>query len=192
MCVSKLLFESELGLQKQNTHMRLRNRSVPSVAEGKDKLFHIRNALKRYKFIPKDESSLRMLSSDEQSALLRNIEAIHSFSEIPDDSKLWSLIWKSYAKTDASFICELKCKSDRLSHLKKRWIHGGSFKCGRYIIVVRNLRHRSIVRHEIQHVIDDADSMNYVKDPIYFERRSVWVENQNEHASKEEIELVYS
>jgi hypothetical protein len=135
-----------------------------------------------------------MLSSDEQGALLTSIEAIHSFSEIPDDSKLWSWMWKSYAQTDASFKCDLKCKTDRLSHLKKHWIHGGSFKCGtnKYIIVVGNLRHRSIIRHEIQHVIDDADSMNYVKDPIYFEQRSVWVENQHEHASKEEIEMLYS
>lgn len=154
----------------------------------------ISRALRRYKYIPRHESSLRSFSIEEQLRVCERVETLCCFSALPDLSDLWDTIWESYAQTDASFTHRRSTTSERIRHLRKRGVHGGAFKLenGKYAIAVRSLRQMAILRHELQHVIDDADAKEYVDDPIYFEHRATWVEHQNETATQSDVELLYS
>lgn len=126
--------------------------------------------------------------------IAERIKEVRSFAGLPDDSHLWDVMWKSYSQTDDTFREPMRSKCERIAHLRNRWIHGGSFRLpdGGYAIILRNPRDLSILRHEIQHVIDDADSILYARDPMYYEHRSVWAEHQNECATRREIEALYS
>ena len=176
--------------------MRLRNGITIQKSETtkKSKLDRLESALKLFYFIPKTEKKLRKLSEVEQILVKKQIDNVCSFASLPEDSHIWSLIWKSLSSNDKAFLSMPITKEERMSVIRKKWIYGIALKLenGKYMIILLNLRDKSILRHEIQHVIDDADCTEYVKNILYFEQRSVWVEHQNQKATSEEIELIYS
>jgi len=175
--------------------MRLRNGiTIEKSTMNKSKLDRIDSALKSFHFIPKMEGKLRKLSELEQTLVRNKIDDVCSFAALPEDSHIWGLVWKSLSLSDKTLSIMPDTKEERMLVIRNKWIHGIALKLenGNYVILLLNLRDKSILRHEIQHVIDDADCTEYVENMIYFEQRSVWVEHQNQEATSEEIEVIYS
>lgn len=141
-----------------------------------------RHVLTTDRFVPPHEARLRRLRQEEVDHVMHTLRAVHTFAEAP--AAVWKRAWDSFHRNDADFARLPHRKVARVELLRAKGIAGGAFRFrGGYVIVMHRVR-RPLLRHELQHVLDDADDpKRYTRrceDVLHFERRAHMAQHQRD------------
>lgn len=137
---------------------------------------------------------MRFLSDTEVEYVSSKLKGIYNMTQL--DEHMWTVVCKSFAKTDADFKT-FKSASCCRDLLFEKDIFGGAIRQpdGIYFILLKDASRLDLVRHEIQHIIDDADNHNLyaptTQNIIYLEQRAVQVQLQSIRVSKQVIHDIY-
>jgi hypothetical protein len=147
------------------------------------------------RFIWRNETELRRLAPDEIAEVKSLIKKVCAWSGLSKAE--WKIAWESFARNSDEFHPFPDMRAQRYALLLKHNILGGAFKYadGFYFIVLTSPKNAAILRHEMQHVIDDADNPSvYTSDcktMTSLEMRAFMAQLQTTNVDADEIKRVY-
>jgi len=115
--------------------------------------------------------TLRKADEEDYRKITEIVSVFKLFKELEEDDPLWRVMWESYTRghgVDATQFKDLhwfdenvknSTKEGRLSDLEKLGYIGGAFRCGETYAIVLDEKDFDILRHEVQHALDDSDDL---------------------------------
>lgn len=150
--------------------------------------------LTRDRFLWRNETKLRRLAADEIAKVRSLTTKVCAWGGLT--KKEWKIAWASFARNDVDFHVFPNIQAKRHALLVEHDILGGAFKDGNgYFIVLVSPEDEALLRHELQHVIDDADNPSiYTSDcktVAALEMRAVMAQLQTQNVNIDEIKRIY-
>lgn len=124
----------------------------------------------KYFFFNKDSFEWRRATEDDYINIIHLVPKFSLFRDLDENDPLWYSLWKSYTMgsgNEATMFKELSWfkgkannskKEERIRDLDEHDYLGGAIKIGAQYAIVLKSRNYDILRHEIQHAMDDSDN----------------------------------
>lgn len=123
----------------------------------------------KYFFFNTDSFEWRRATEDDYINITNLVPRFSLFRDLGENDPLWYSMWKSYTMgsgKEATMFKELRWfdgktniskKERRITDLEEHGYLGGAIKVRSHYAIVLKSRNYDILRHEIQHAMDDSD-----------------------------------
>ena len=128
---------------------------------------------------------LKKACEEDYKKIAEIVSVFKLFNDLDEDDQLWRVIWESYTRGDGVEAAKFKnlnwfhenvknsTREKRLSDLEEMGYIGGAFRCGDSYAIVLDDNDFNILRHEVQHALDDSDDLEKYGSSCYGDVYSV-------------------